>query len=102
MSDPMTREEIYFAVLSGEPVAPPEPITRDEMYLAYLCGMDVNLPNPVTRKDHFMFILCQQGMNGGGGYTPITINGKTPDQNGNFVINTLSDAEIDQLTSALT
>lgn len=42
------------------------------------------------------------GGGGGGGYTPITINGEGPDKNGNFVINTLNDAEIAQLASALT
>lgn len=43
----------------------------------------------------------------GGGQSPgihanITINGVGPDENGNFVINTLNDVEIAQLSAVLT
>lgn len=38
---------------------------------------------------------------GGGGYVPVTINGESPDENGNFIISTVSDVEIAQLSAAL-
>ena len=38
---------------------------------------------------------------GGSGYMPITINGESPDENGNFIISTVSDVEIAQLSAAL-
>lgn len=39
---------------------------------------------------------------GGTATTTITINGEGPDENGNFVVNTVSDVEIAQLSAALT
>ena len=42
------------------------------------------------------------GGGGGGGNVNITINGDGPDENGNFIINTVSDVEIAQLNAALT
>lgn len=39
---------------------------------------------------------------GGGGPANVTINGEKPDANGNFIINTVSDVEIAQLSAALT
>lgn len=37
----------------------------------------------------------------GGGNVKITINGESPDENGNFIINALNDVEIAQLDAAL-
>ena len=71
---PQTREEIFFAGILGEVVAPspttriekylakiankysgelPEPVTRIERFLARAAGMDVTIPTPVTREEMF-------------------------------------------------
>lgn len=69
---PQTREEIFFADILGEVVAPspitraekylakiankysgelPEPVTRIERFLAWAAGMDVTIPTPITREE---------------------------------------------------
>lgn len=69
---PQTREEIFYAAILGEVVAPspitraekylakiankysgelPEPVTRIEQFLARAAGMDVAIPTPVTREE---------------------------------------------------
>lgn len=69
---PQTREEIFFAGILGEVVAPspitraekylakiankysgelPEPVTRIERFLARAAGMDVTIPTPITREE---------------------------------------------------
>lgn len=71
---PQTREEIFFAGILGEVVAPspitrsekylakiankysgelPEPVTRIERFLARAAGMDVTIPTPITREEMF-------------------------------------------------
>ena len=71
---PQTREEIFFADILGEVVAPspitraekylakiankysgelPEPVTRIERFLARAAGMDISVPTPVTREEMF-------------------------------------------------
>lgn len=71
---PQTREELFFADILGEVVAPspitriekylakiankysgelPEPVTRIERFLARAAGMDVTIPAPVTREEMF-------------------------------------------------
>ena len=69
---PYTREELFFADILGEVVAPspitraekylakiankysgelPEPVTRIERFLARAAGMDVTIPTPITREE---------------------------------------------------
>lgn len=69
---PQTREEIFYAAILGEVVAPspitraekylakiankysgelPEPVTRIERFLAWAAGMDVTIPTPITREE---------------------------------------------------
>lgn len=69
---PQTREELFFADILGEVVAPspitraekylakiankyngelPEPVTRIERFLARAAGMNVSIPTPVTREE---------------------------------------------------
>ena len=71
---PQTREELFFADILGEVVAPspitraekylakiagkyngelPEPITRIEFFIARAAGMDVTIPTPITREEMF-------------------------------------------------
>ena len=71
---PQTREELFFAGILGEVVAPspitraekylakiankysgelPEPVTRIERFLAWAAGMNVSIPTPVTREEMF-------------------------------------------------
>lgn len=71
---PQTREELFFADILGEVVAPspitraekylakiankysgelPEPVTRIERFLARAAGMDVTIPTPITREEMF-------------------------------------------------
>lgn len=71
---PQTREELFFADILGEVVAPspitraekylakiankysgelPEPVTRIERFLARAAGMDVTIPTPITREEIF-------------------------------------------------
>ena len=71
---PQTREEIFFADILGEVVAPspitraekylakiankysgelPEPVTRIEFFIARAAGMNVSIPTPVTREEMF-------------------------------------------------
>lgn len=71
---PQTREELFFAAILGEVVAPspitraekylakiankyngelPEPVTRIERFLARAAGMNVSIPAPVTREEMF-------------------------------------------------
>lgn len=71
---PQTREEIFFAGILGEVVAPspitriekylakiankyngelPEPVTKIERFLARAAGMDISVPTPVTREEMF-------------------------------------------------
>lgn len=46
-----------------------------------------------------MDIMDGTGSGAGGA---VTINGQRPDENGNFIINTVSDVEVAQLSAALT
>ena len=69
---PQTREELFFAEILGEVVAPspitraekylakiankyngelPEPVTRIEFFIARAAGMDVTIPTPITREE---------------------------------------------------
>ena len=80
---PQTREEIFFADILGEVVAPspitraekylakiankysgelPEPVTRIERFLARAAGMNVSIPTPVTREEIYWdtFIKTQR------------------------------------------
>ena len=71
---PQTREELFFADILGEVVAPspitriekylakiankysgepPEPVTRIERFLARAAGMNVSIPTPITREEMF-------------------------------------------------
>lgn len=71
---PQTREELFYAAILGEVVAPspitraeqylakiankysgelPEPVTRIERFLARAAGMDVTIPTPVSREEMF-------------------------------------------------
>ncbi|MBQ2211503.1 MAG: hypothetical protein II410_01295, partial [Ruminococcus sp.] len=71
---PQTREELFYAAILGEVVAPspitraekylakiankysgelPEPVTRVERFLARAAGMDISVPTPVTREEMF-------------------------------------------------
>lgn len=71
---PYTREELFFADILGEVVAPfpitrtekylakiankysgelPEPVTRIERFLALAAGMNISIPTPVTREEMF-------------------------------------------------
>ena len=71
---PQTREELFFADILGEVVAPspitriekylakiankysgelPEPVTRIERFLARAAGVDVTIPTPITREEMF-------------------------------------------------
>ena len=71
---PQTREELFFADILGEVVAPspitraekylakiankyngelPEPVTRIERFLARVAGMNVSIPTPITREEMF-------------------------------------------------
>lgn len=71
---PQTREEIFYAAILGEVVAPspitraekylakiankysgelPEPVTRIERFIARAAGMDIEIPTPITREEIF-------------------------------------------------
>lgn len=83
MSEPITREEMYFAALGGEAVTLPDPLTREELYLAYLNGMTDTYPDPITRTEQYLYKLCQNGMGSGGGVT-IRNQNKTITENGSY------------------
>lgn len=61
---PLTRKEIFYAVILGEDRTIPRPITNEEKYLsAFLAaagGQQVSVPEPVTRKDKFLYALCDK------------------------------------------
>lgn len=83
MSEPITREEMYFAALGGEAVTLPDPLTREELYLAYLNGMTDTYPDPITRTEQYLYTLCQNGMGSGGAVT-IRNQNKTITENGTY------------------
>lgn len=61
---PLTRKEIFYAVILGEDRTVPRPITNEEKYLsAFLAaagGQQVSVPEPVTRKEQFLYALCDK------------------------------------------
>ena len=89
---PQTREELFFAGILGEVVAPspitraekylakiankysgelPEPVTRIERFLARAAGMDISVPTPVTREEMFWADYALIELNG---IPPLTFN----------------------------
>ena len=92
---PQTREELFFAGILGEVVAPspitraekylakiankysgelPEPVTRIERFLARAAGMDVTIPTPITREEMFWAnyaLIVEKELNG---IPPLTFN----------------------------
>lgn len=74
-----------------------EPVQNNTLYGDGVIEVEYIKPLLESIKEH----------GGGGGQSPgipanITINGEGPDENGNFVINTLNDVEIAQLSAVLT
>lgn len=52
---PLTRKEIFYAVILGEDRTVPRPITNEEKYLATLAGAySETLPSPTTRIEKFL------------------------------------------------
>lgn len=82
MSDPITREEMFLASISGEEVVLPEPITRTEMYLSAIAGQDVTPPDPITRKEKYLKAILDSGGGGGGG--DITVQPLSVTENGTY------------------
>lgn len=92
---PQTREELFFADILGEVVAPspitriekylakiankysgelPEPVTRIEFFIARAAGMNVSIPTPVTREEMFWAdyaLIVEKELNG---IPPLTFN----------------------------
>ena len=91
---PQTREEIFYAAILGEVVAPspitraekylakiankysgelPEPVTRIERFLARAAGMDVTIPTPITREEMFWAdaLIVEKELSG---IPPLTFN----------------------------
>lgn len=92
---PQTREELFFADILGEVVAPspitraekylakiankysgelPEPVTRIERFLAMAAGMDISIPTPVTREEMFWVdyaLIVEKELSG---IPPLTFN----------------------------
>ena len=97
---PQTREEIFYAAILGEVVAPspitrsekylakiankysgelPEPVTRIERFLARAAGMDVAIPTPVTREEMLWAnyaLIVEKELSG---IPPLTFKGKGKD-----------------------
>lgn len=61
---PLTRKEIFYAVILGEDRTVPRPITNEEKYLAAFLaaegGQQVSVPEPVTRKEKFLYALSHK------------------------------------------
>ena len=91
---PQTREELFFADILGEVVAPspitraekylakiankysgelPEPVTRIEFFIARAAGMDVTIPTPITREEMFWAdaLIVEKELSG---IPPLTFN----------------------------
>lgn len=92
---PQTREELFFADILGEVVAPspitraekylakiankysgelPEPVTRIEFFIARAAGMNVSISTPVTREEMFWAdyaLIVEKELNG---IPPLTFN----------------------------
>ena len=119
---PQTREELFFAEILGEVIAPspvtrtekylsaiagkyngdlPTPITRIEYFLARAAGMDVNAPTPVTREEMFwdMYTAAKEII----GTLPLTFKARKSTTLDNYRIygNTVNGESVGEKTANL-
>lgn len=59
-----------------------EAITREEQFMAAAAGQAVELPEPITRREKFLKAIADADKSGG----VQTVNGITPDENGNVEV----------------